>query len=964
MGSKNIRVVVRVRPENAVESSGNSRTVVQPMDERVLVFDPKEETPEHFFHGKIVRRRDITKRPNRDLKFAFDYVFASHNTNKDVFEQTTRSVLEGVLDGYNSAVFAYGATGAGKTHTMLGKPTDPGVTFLTVMELYHRINTLKSEKTIEVAVSYLEVYNEQIRDLLLPKGTLPIREDGQHGVVVQGLSLHKPRNAEELMHMLDVGNQNRTQHPTDANSESSRSHAVFQVFVRQKDRTANITAQVKMAKLSLIDLAGSERATMTKNMGMRFREGANINRSLLALGNVINALADDKVKTHHIPYRNSKLTRLLKDSLGGNCQTVMIAAVSPSSLSYEDTYNTLKYADRAKHIKAELTKNVLQVDLHVSRYAQIVKELRKEISELKEKLSAAGTSSGVSPLVPVSCPKTNSFQDKLCQIFTTRVNIRKELLEYESSSREIHWKVLCKNRKLSRLSVIDSIDGTHLPIVEKIKKSVQSSQRRMVTLNHRRESVMSRMTHNVDELKQLEKEMKCSESGSVPQVLAQKLKMHHLEVEVTDYRRCNKYLESMIRSQEKEARLNDRLIGGLLQMVRKQYFVLKGHGLLTSDVSEDFIGLKQLIDGAQEVRWADQNSSPQKRSPLLSFPVLSTSTHQSPVTPSSKSGKGLNTSYSPSPHCVKASSKEASVTSPSIGDSARSQHLTIARLSGDLGKQPEVSPPVVTQFAGRTPSAKHFVTVHGARSESPAEDEGLEEKQQDLNLTYVCDNPSANTPVRRAEIETVSVADKGRVDIVVNPELQHVINPATQTKVRVNTATVTKAKPSVDGENSGCVQAKRAMSFDTTPPTPRVNQTFADAVKSPGRPPLRAITDNCMSPLAIPLDTPKYDKQKRIASSDSENITKPGSAKTKTSALRRVGLPSLFSQTPDPKYQARRVNPRYMQMTKAMANKRSGRTKTLTDFDENRLTARREKIDLPQHNFLRFRSKSVNCLKS
>lgn len=103
MGSKNIRVVVRIRPENAVESSGNSRTVVQPVDETVLVFDPKEETPEHFFHGKIVRRRDITKRPNRDLKFAFDYVFASHNTNKDVFEQTTRTVLDGILDGYNSA---------------------------------------------------------------------------------------------------------------------------------------------------------------------------------------------------------------------------------------------------------------------------------------------------------------------------------------------------------------------------------------------------------------------------------------------------------------------------------------------------------------------------------------------------------------------------------------------------------------------------------------------------------------------------------------------------------------------------------------------------------------------------------------------------------------------------------------------------------------------------------------------
>lgn len=209
--------------------------------------------------------------------------------------------------------------------------------------------------------------------------------------------------------------------------------------------------------------------------------------------------------------------------------------------------------------------------------------------------------------------------------------------------------------------------------------------------------------------------------------------------------------------------------------------------------------------------------------------------------------------------------KEASVTctaSPSVGHSVISPHPAIAKLSRDEGKQPEISPPVVTQFAGRTPSAKHFVTKHGVRSESPAKEEGTEGKQQDLNSTYVCDKPAASTPV--IEIETVSVPDKGRVDVQVNREQQRVINPVTQTKVRVNTATVTKAKPSVDVENSGCAQVKRAMSFDTTPPTPRVNQTFADAVKSPGRPPLRAITDNCMSPLAIPLDTPKHDKQKRF----------------------------------------------------------------------------------------------------
>ena len=154
------------------------------------------------------------------------------------------------------------------------------------------------------------------------------------------------------MSLLRYGNSNRTQHPTDHNAESSRSHAVFQVWIKQSDRVAGLSSNVKMAKMSLIDLAGSERGCATGHSGERFREGNNINRSLLALGNCINALAEGR---RHVPYRDSKLTRLLQDSLGGNCKTVMIAAVSPSASSFEDTYNTLKYADRAKNIKSNVS---------------------------------------------------------------------------------------------------------------------------------------------------------------------------------------------------------------------------------------------------------------------------------------------------------------------------------------------------------------------------------------------------------------------------------------------------------------------------------------------------------------------------------------------------------------------------------------------------------------------------------
>ena len=218
--------------------------------------------------------------------------------------------------------------------------------------------------------------------MLNPGQTLPIREGSDGVAYVTDLSMQKPRNADEVFAQLEFGNANRTQHPTDANAESSRSHALFQVYVRQKDKAGGTVVGCHVAKLSLIDLAGSERAIVTRNRGARFREGANINRSLLALGNCINALAEGKSK--FVNYRDSKLTRLLKDSLGGNCYTVMIAAVSPSSMWYDDTHNTLQYANRAKNIKVDVTQNVVNVESRLGDYRRIIQEQREEIARLRD----------------------------------------------------------------------------------------------------------------------------------------------------------------------------------------------------------------------------------------------------------------------------------------------------------------------------------------------------------------------------------------------------------------------------------------------------------------------------------------------------------------------------------------------------------------------------------------------------
>ncbi|KAG6921231.1 kinesin family member 18B, partial [Chelydra serpentina] len=382
----NVAVVVRVRPQNQQEREGSRPAVVQVIDDSMLVFDPEEPCLSGVFPG--FRGHDAPKRKGKDLKFVFDRVFGESATQEEVFQHTTKEILDGVLNGYNCSVFAYGATGAGKTYTMLGSEKSPGIMYLTMVELYKRIEARKEEKSCEVLISYQEVYNEQIHDLLEPKGPLAIREDPEKGVVVQSLSFHQPKSAEQLLEMLASGNRNRTQHPTDANATSSRSHAVFQIYVKQQDRVIGITQDLQVAKMSLIDLAGSERASTTNTKGERLREGANINRSLLALINVINALADAKSRKSHIPYRDSKLTRLLKDSLGGNCRTIMIAAISPSALTYEDTYNTLKYANRAKEIKLSLKSNVLSLDCHITKYAAICEQLKAEVANLQEKLQA------------------------------------------------------------------------------------------------------------------------------------------------------------------------------------------------------------------------------------------------------------------------------------------------------------------------------------------------------------------------------------------------------------------------------------------------------------------------------------------------------------------------------------------------------------------------------------------------
>lgn len=327
-------------------------------------------------------RLDKTK----DKSYAFDYAFNEHAAQQQVFEATTKPLIKTMAKGCNCCCFAYGATGSGKTFTMMGTADLPGVIPLTAEALFVHIKALEEEVAVTVRLSYVEIYNEQIKDLLTSESNqrarhLDVRESPGKGTFVAGASSRLVTSRGELLQALHKGNLYRTTEATNCNDVSSRSHAVLQLQLEGLRRFDG-SGKATVGKFSLIDLAGSERATKTGNAGKRLTEGANINRSLLALANCINALADCTKKQQHVPFRDSKLTRLLKDSLGGHSKTVMITNVSPAADQFDETLNSLKYANRAKNIQ---TKEVV-VRQQAAPASLDAKAIVAEISSIREEI--------------------------------------------------------------------------------------------------------------------------------------------------------------------------------------------------------------------------------------------------------------------------------------------------------------------------------------------------------------------------------------------------------------------------------------------------------------------------------------------------------------------------------------------------------------------------------------------------
>ena len=400
--SECVKVVVRCRPLSTKETQNKRKKIVQ--------VDGKS--------GQITIKGTKKDQKKEIVKtFTFDQVYDENSTQREIYENTAKPIVQSSLDGYNGTIFAYGQTGTGKSHTMEGKDDPPDLRGIIPNSCCHIFDGSTTE--FLVRSSYIEIYNEEIRDLLSknPQNKLELKENPEKGVYVKGLTAFVVKGVKEILNVITVGKRNRTVGETLMNQDSSRSHAIFMITIESSTITTpqgqaspgmenkESASTIRVGKLNLVDLAGSERQSKTGATGDRLKEATKINLSLSALGNVISALVDGK--GGHIPYRDSKLTRMLQDSLGGNTKTLMIANVGPADMNFDETLSTLRYANRAKNIKNKPKINEDPKDA-------MLREFQEEIARLKAQLSGKGIAApGASPGGATGSPNLAELKERM-----------------------------------------------------------------------------------------------------------------------------------------------------------------------------------------------------------------------------------------------------------------------------------------------------------------------------------------------------------------------------------------------------------------------------------------------------------------------------------------------------------------------------------------------------------------------
>ena len=377
-----VKVAVRVRPFNTREKQNDSTSVIiMPGNNQTKIIDENGKEKTYTFDHSFWSHDGYKELENGYL----EPVEEKYADQKFVYNAVGKEILDNAWEGYHCCLFAYGQTGSGKSYSMVGYGANKGIVPISCDEIFNRINqNVQPDKKYEIQVSMLEIYNEKVQDLLIdpnkrPQGGLKIRQSTVLGVFVEGLTKYPVTSYDEINRKMEEGYRNRTIGATLMNATSSCAHTIVMIDFRQLTQVGKKTT-TKISMINLVDLAGSERLGSTGATGDRLKEGCNINKSLLILGNVINCLADKaigKAKNVLPPYRDSALTRILQNALGGNSKTVMICALSPASINYEETLSTLRYADRAKKIQNKAV-------INESEHDKMIRLLREENSGLKK----------------------------------------------------------------------------------------------------------------------------------------------------------------------------------------------------------------------------------------------------------------------------------------------------------------------------------------------------------------------------------------------------------------------------------------------------------------------------------------------------------------------------------------------------------------------------------------------------
>ncbi|KAL4295947.1 hypothetical protein GQ457_12G017280 [Hibiscus cannabinus] len=441
--AEKICVAVRLRPPVSQSQDTSSATFWRVEDNRISL---------HKLHGT----------PIPGISYAFDYVFDETCSNAKVYELLTKDVIHAAVDGFNGTAFAYGQTSSGKTFTMNGSPNDPGIIHRAVNDVFRKIQMI-SDREFLIRVSYMEIYNEEINDLFAVENQkLQIHESLERGIFVAGLREEIVNNAEQVIKLLESGEVNRHFGETNMNARSSRSHTIFRMVIESKGIDSRSSGDysssdaIRVSVLNLVDLAGSERIAKTGAGGVRLKEGKYINKSLMVLGNVINKLSNGAKQRAHIPYRDSKLTRILQTALGGNAKTSIICTLAPEEVHVEETKGTLLFASRAKRIT-----NCAQVN-EILTDAALLKRQQLEIEELRRKLQGSRSE--------VLEQEILKLRNDMLKYELEREKLEMELEEERKSHKEREQRIRDQQLKIENLSSLVS-DGDRSSSQDSMKES-------------------------------------------------------------------------------------------------------------------------------------------------------------------------------------------------------------------------------------------------------------------------------------------------------------------------------------------------------------------------------------------------------------------------------------------------------------------------------------------------------------